>query len=315
MQTKTPKYLVFISHEKGGHTNIIVDSVSEAWWAIQGILDEEEFKSIDSELEASIDALADGEDMWREFKDGTWTTITRHDIEKPIFKTIGVDGRELNAVLIGLRQLQKHGYIKEYLDEEMPLDNDEIDELCDMLNVVEPIKKQVVLPRSLVDRIRGMAEANAIATYTCDSEAVPYGEFMAAEDVHEIASIWEPFQHDNTEEIKENVENEADSLVGFADAIINTMSVEDMMDIIAQRAVDAGAVDTKSELALLALKSMGASEKDALNGGIGHYISDTDEVFVYIEGLDDESLEEEVEDLYDQLQKASEFGISYVNGY
>jgi len=194
MQTIKTQYLVFISHKKDGQANTIQNSAENAYWAVQGALEQEEFLTVRSEIEASINALADGENMWREFKDGTWVTITRRD-------------------------------------------------------VIEIIQKQTTRPQPLADRIREMAERVAIGTYTCDDDPVSYNDFMSSEDVHEIASIWEPFQHDDTETIQENVENEADSLVGFAEAIINTMTVSDMMEIISQRAVDAGVVESKSEFA------------------------------------------------------------------
>jgi hypothetical protein len=311
MHTTKPQYLVFISHKKDGHTNTIVNSAIEAWWAIQGILEEEEFTAIKSKLEVDIDALADGQDMYQEFKDGTWTTITRRDIEIPISKIIGVDGRELNAILVGLRQLQEHGYIKEYLNEETPLDNDEIDELCDMLNVVEPTKKQAVLPQSLKDRIRILSEAEAIGHMVCDDELINYDDFMSADNVFKIATIVDIFENYPTESIQEHVDDTASVLEAFATSAINLMSVSDMMEIISQRAVDAGAVDSKGELALLAIKSMVSAEKS----GLGHDVSETDEVFVYIEDFDDEYYCSENPEMGEYLHKASEFGISYVNGH
>lgn len=88
------------------------------------------------------------------------------------------------------------------------------------------------------------------------------------------------------------------------------MTVDDLLAEIAHRAVEAGAVDSKSQLALLALKDMGASARDSF----GHNIEDTDEVFGCIEDFSDDMFCGNADDR-EYLKKASAFGISYVNAY
>lgn len=100
-----------------------------------------------------------------------------------------------------------------------------------------------------------------------------------------------------------------------ANDIIKALTVQELLDEIATRAVEAGAIDSKSQLALLALKSMSASEKDQVANRFGNHIENTDEVFAGIEDYSDQWNEENAPEMYSQFLRASQFGISYINGY
>lgn len=298
------QYLVFISYGHGAHFNTVVEKVEGVINVLENSCDEIDQEVLDQVAEKTAE-LKHEKNFYVEFGRGTWCTITRMDFDPEYIAvpTAGIEGRELNAVLIGLRHVQKYGYIEEYLDEEMPLNNDEIDNLCIMLNTFNPAEKDAVLSSSLKDRIREMAESVAVSTYTCDDNPVPYNDFMSSEDVHEIASIWEPFQHDNTDIIQENVENEADSLVGFANAIINTMTTNDMIDIIGQRAYDAGVVNSRGNICLTSIHSITASQRDTAERCNGASPVNDGEVFINTEEYDG----------YDEIVKnAAKFGVSYV---
>ncbi|MFA6608864.1 MAG: hypothetical protein WCT07_03065 [Candidatus Paceibacterota bacterium] len=247
---KTQKFLVFISHKKDGHTNTIQNSADEAYWAVQGALEQEEFLTVCSEIEASINALTDGEDMWREFKDGTWVTITRRD-------------------------------------------------------VIETIQKQITLiqPQSLTDRIREMAEGKAVGDYTSQDNTVSYERFMASKNVHRITSIWEPFETDVTENIQNNVKNDARNLVGFANAVINTMATNDMIDIIGQRAYDAGVVNCRGNICLTSIHSITASQRDTAERCNGTSPVNDGDVFINTEEYDGSD---------EIVKNAAKFGVSYV---
>ncbi len=301
MKTKK-QYLVFISYGHGSHFNTVVDSVENVIEVLNNSCDEIEQNLLDDVL-AKATALENEKNFYAEFNHGTWATITRMDIEIPVYKTEGLDDRELTAVLSGLRHVQRYGYIEEYLDGEVPLDEYEIDELCQMLNSVEPLEKPANLNQSLKDRIRDMAEGLAVSNYTSQDNTVSYERFMASENVHKITSIWEPFETDTTENIQSNVENDARNLVGFAEAIIATVTTSDMLDIIGQRAYDAGVVNSRGNICLTSIHSITASQRDAAERCNGAWPVNDGNVFIDTEEYDGN----------DQIVKnAAKFGATYV---
>lgn len=173
---------------------------------------------------------------------------------------------------------------------------------CD---IEEPIDASLPLP--LKERIRVLSEAEAIGHMVCDDELINYYNFMLAENVFKIATIVELFEHHPTE----NVIDTVNVLETFAVSIIKEMTVSDLLDVIASRAVEAGAVDSKSQLSLLALKSIGGGARDSF----GHNFEDTDECFGNIDDFDVKECGIDNSVITDYLEKASSFGISYVNGY
>lgn len=160
---------------------------------------------------------------------------------------------------------------------------------------------------NLETRIREMAQSLAFATFTSGVEdACDYEKFMEAEDVHKVVQIWEPFENDCSETIKEYMESEADSLVNFANAIINQMSTADLLDIIQKRARDEELVESATNVRLLAIKEMSDSEKDELVRSGGNYVGESDDIL-----FDIDNCESDRED----FNKLKAFGISYVNAF
>jgi len=73
------QYLLFISHNCGGHTNVIEKDIPSILLHIQSILEEEECEDeLDlSEVSNELEELKIGGDDWFELSNSTWFTITK----------------------------------------------------------------------------------------------------------------------------------------------------------------------------------------------------------------------------------------------
>ncbi|MDD4969786.1 MAG: hypothetical protein PHT07_10205 [Paludibacter sp.] len=157
---------------------------------------------------------------------------------------------------------------------------------------------------SFKERIRALSENMAVGFYISDDEAPSFDSIMEAESVFDIATVWEPFEQENSDAIKNLISKDAERLEEFAEAVVHSMSIGELMDEVAQRAQAEGIVESRGNICLLSIKSMGDSEKDECerSGAWGlrndDVMIDTDEY----KGTDE------------YLMKAKAFGIDYVHG-
>lgn len=298
------QFLVFISYGHGAHFNTVVDSVENVIEVLDNSCDEIEQDLLD-EVSIEISALENEKNFYTEFNHGTWATITRMDIDNT-----GITDREAIAVINALRVYQaeddREDIINDFGLDQDNMTDDEIENLIQRINLGEvevEYAKPVAIAQSLQERIREMAEGKAVGDYTSQDNTVTYERFMASKNVHRITSIWEPFETDVTENIQNNVKDDARNLVGFANAIINTMTTNDMIDIIGQRAYDAGVVNSRGNICLTSIHSITASQRDTAERCNGTSPVSDGGVFIDTEEYDG----------YDEIVKnAAKFGVSYV---
>ncbi len=163
----------------------------------------------------------------------------------------------------------------------------------------------------LTKKIRALAEAEALGHVVCNQQDdLTYDGFMEAENVHEYADIWGPVSGLSSEDLQEMCETEADIFVGFAEAVIRTMTVDDLLKEIRSRNTEKAIIVWSSEDVL------GVAEK------MGEVLSEQEvrDVLSLIEkwhdaeyGITWETLRSSVDCVISK--RASAFGISYVNGY
>lgn len=302
---KTKKYLVFISYGHGAHFNTVVDSVENVIEVLNNSCDEIEQNLLDGVL-AKATALDNEKNFYTEFNHGTWATITRMDTNPTDLSSLS--DRETIAIVNALRNWQREDD-RIGLTEALGLDEDgmsdgELDDLIEFINCGGgSTEKPANLNQSLKDRIREMAERMAVSNYTGNGNTVSYERFMASKNVHRITSIWEPFETDTTENIQNNVENDARNLVGFAEAIIATVTTSDMLDIIGQRAYDAGVVNSRGNICLTTIHSITASQRDAAERCNGAWPVNDGNVFIDTEEYDGND---------EIVKNAAKFGATYV---
>lgn len=160
------------------------------------------------------------------------------------------------------------------------------------------------LPDPLHKRIREYCEDMAVALYVPTEEHPKYDELMEAENIWDIAQVWEPFAHRNDASIKDLICDEADRLEEFAKEVIKEMSVSELLDEIARRAVKYGIVETSGNVHLLAVRGMSDTEKDILEEEKGLWAIGFDEVIVKTENCTSDA----------HVKRMGEFGIGYVHG-
>lgn len=288
----------------GQHQNRILESVEEIKSFLNDRASEEYLSDVD-DLVASVASMTVGQCKYLDIDHGDWVTITRMDVNDT-----GITDREAIAVINALRVYQAEDDRNEIIDDfGLDRDNmtdDEIENLIQRINLGEvevEYAKPVAIAQSLQERIREMAEGKAVGDYTSQDNTVTYERFMASKNVHRITSIWEPFETDVTENIQNNVKNDARNLVGFANAIINTMTTNDMIDIIGQRAYDAGVVNCRGNICLTSIHSITASQRDTAERCNGASSVSDGGVLINTEEYDG----------YDEIVKnAAKFGASYV---
>lgn len=288
----------------GQHQNRILESVGEIKSFLNARASEEYSSDVD-DLVASVASMTVGQCKYLDIDHGDWVTITRMDVNDT-----GITDRETIAVINALRVYQaeddREDIINDFGLDQDNMTNDEIENLIQRINLGEvgvEHAKPVAIAQSLQERIREMAEGKAVGDYTSQDNTVSYERFMASKNVHRITSIWEPFETDVTENIQNNVENDARNLVGFANAIINTMTTNDMIDIIGQRAYDAGVVNSRGNICLTSIHSITASQRDTAERCNGASPVNDGEVFINTEEYDGSD---------EIVKNAAKFGVSYV---
>jgi len=159
------------------------------------------------------------------------------------------------------------------------------------------------LPETFQERMRPIAEEMAVALYTGDEKATTYEIAMETEDIWDVTTVWEPFARRSTDEVKDLISDEADRLERFAQSIISLLNVEEMLDLIAQRAHAEGIVESTGNMCLLTIKSMSDSEKDDCErNGWG---VKSDQVIVDTE---------EYRGSNGYIHRAKAFGVAYIHG-
>lgn len=288
----------------GQHQNRILKSVEEVNSFLNARASEEYSSDVDN-LVASIALMKAGQCKYIDIDHGDWITITQVDVEDA-----GITDREAIAVINALRVYQAEDDREDIIDDfgldQDNMTDDEIENLIQRINLGEvevEYAKPVAINKSLAERIREMAEGMAVSSYTSQDNTVSYERFMASKNVHRITSIWEPFETDTTENIQNNVENDARNLVGFAEAIIATVTTNDMLDIIGQRAYDAGVVNSRGNICLTSIHSITASQRDAAERCNGASPVNDGEVFINTEEYDGDD---------EIVKSAAKFGVSYV---
>lgn len=156
----------------------------------------------------------------------------------------------------------------------------------------------------LGERIREHCKEMAVRFYTGDGSTVGYGDAMEADNIFNITSVWEPFERRESDEVKDLIADEADRLEALGEKIISMMSVEEMLDEIANRAVKNGIVEAKENVQLLAVRGMSDTEKDILEEEEGLWAIGFNEVIVKTTNCI----------AHEQIKKMGEFGIRYVHG-
>jgi hypothetical protein len=146
------------------------------------------------------------------------------------------------------------------------------------------------------------------------------GLIMKMNNMQELAKLIlaQAFQADTYEEADDG-DNQLDTLksavssaITLSNLVLEELTTELLIEELARRAVDAGAVDSTSQFALLALKSMDCRQRDSIGNKIE---GDPGEIFLNLEDYaedDDVTGDTEIDE---QFKKAYDFGISYLNGY
>lgn len=299
-------YLVFISYGHGAHYNTVVDSIQNVVMVLENSCDEISQELLD-EISLKTALLENEKNFYMEFDRGTWATITRMDINPTDLSSLS--DRETVAIINALRNWQREDD-RISLSESFGLDDDgmsdgELDDLIEWINFggAETAQKPVTLTQSLKDRIRILSEAEAIGHMVCDDEPINFDDFMKADDVFEVATICELFEHHVTDAIQEHVNDTASVLETFANNIINTLTTSDMLDIIGQRAYDAGVVSSRGNICLTSIHSITASQRDTAERCSGASSVNDEEVFINTEEYDGND---------EIVLNAAKFGVSYV---
>lgn len=168
----------------------------------------------------------------------------------------------------------------------------------------DEVLSALVLSDPLHKRIREYCEEMAVGLYVPSDERPKYDDFMDAENIWDIAQIWEPFAHRNDSSIKDLICDEADRLEEFAKEVISEMSVSDLLGEIARRAVKFGIVEASENISLLAIKGMSETEKDILEEEEGLWAIGFEEFIVKTKNCVNN----------EHIKKMGEFGITYVHG-
>lgn len=178
------------------------------------------------------------------------------------------------------------------------------DKVQEGIVIHDEVLSALVLSDPLHKRIREYCEEMAVGLYVPTEERPKYDDLMDADDIWKIAQIWEPFAHRNDSSIKDLVCDEADRLEAFAKEVIKEMSVAELLEEIARRAVQHGIVETSGNVRLLAIRGMSDTEKDILEEEEGLWAIGFDEVIVKTENCTVDG----------HIKKMGEFGINYVHG-
>lgn len=269
-------YLVFISYNHGEHFNTVVDSVEKVIEVLENGCDAIDQKILDQVVEKTA-GLMHEENFYTEYGRGTWSTITRLDHEPTDLSSL--TDRETVAIVNALRNYQceeDREDLNEFagLDHD-GMDDDELDELIERINCGgESDEKPDLLQQSLQDRIRILSEAEAIGHMVCDDEP-----------------------------IQNHVDETSSVLQAFANNIINTLTTNDMIDIIGQRAYNAGVVNSRGNICLTSIHSITASQRDASERCNGTSPVNDGDVFINTEEYDGDD---------EIVINAAKFGVSYV---
>ncbi len=94
-------------------------------------------------------------------------------------------------------------------------------------------------------------------------------------------------------------------------ALMESLSVSDLLEEIARRAFEEGVVESKDQLTLLALKQIPGGARNSLGSNLEY----KEEFLAFIGDHYQNCNDCDDNELLGYIQKASIFGISYVNGY
>lgn len=288
----------------GQHQNRILEDIED----IKSFLDaraSEMYSADVDDLMASVASMTVGQCKYLDIDHGDWVTITRMDVNDN-----GITDREAIAVINALRVYQaeddREDIINDFGLDQDNMTNDEIENLIQRINLGEvgvEHAKPVAIAQSLQERICTLSETEAVKLMVVGHESISYDDFMSLENVFEVVTICELFENDCTDTIKNHVEETSDVLQIFANAIINTMTTNDMIDIIGQRAYDAGVVNSRGNICLTSIHSITASQRDTAERCNGASPVNDGEVFINTEEYDGS----------DKIVKnAAKFGVSYV---